>query len=230
MGLMLKQGLRLFGYEVLEVEWNKVCHVLELLLGDALLGKREHVLCQRLDAFYEVGIGVVDGRHALCCAVAEEVDCSFVKVFLVGILVDDIGVDVADRLQRTVEDFGIHFHAAGVEHRNDEGVRLYLLVMKEYRYAKGFEGRNANKLDITAVANAFCHGDADAQTGVRTRTAADGYVIQRNGVVVDERQSLVDEYAELDGVVRTAVVLFVEDALSVVAHGYGADVGAGIDI
>jgi uncharacterized protein (DUF488 family) len=102
--------------------------------------------------------------------------------------------------------------------------------MKEYRYAKGFEGRNANKLDITAVANAFCHGDADAQTGVRTRTAADGYVIQRNGVVVDERQSLVDEYAELDGVVRTAVVLFVEDALSVVAHGYGADVGAGIDI
>ena len=76
-----------------------------------------HVLGQRLNARYEMGIGVMDGVHALGGSVAEEVYLVLVEQFSVCRFVHHVCLYVSYRSQRSVEDLCIYFHASRVYHR-----------------------------------------------------------------------------------------------------------------
>ena len=59
----------------------------------------------------------------------------------------------------------------------------------------------------------------DAQTCVRTRTAAHGYGIKWYGMAIGKRHCLVNIYAEFHGVVRTIKVFLGEYTRAILTDG-----------
>ena len=90
--LPLEQFLRHLGHKVLQIERNKVSHILELAFHEALLCQRSHVLRQRFDALHESGIRMIDDLHTFLGSISEEIDSSTVEILLVGFSIHDISL------------------------------------------------------------------------------------------------------------------------------------------
>ena len=161
---------------------------------------------------------MVYNLHALLGAVAEEVDRCAVEVFLVGVGVNDVCLYAAHFAQGAVVDSRIYFHAACVEHGAEQCSLLHLLAQQHW-HCHQLECRHCYELQVLSVADALCHRHSDAQSGVRTGTAAHGYGVERYGMAVGERHCLVYIYAEIHGVVRTFKVFFGEYTRTVLTDG-----------
>ena len=188
------------------------------------------MLGQRHDTLAQVGIGVADGFHALGGAVAKEVDRMLIEPRTVGVGVDHIGLDAAHRPQRTVVDGGVDLHAAGVEHRTEQGVVGQLLVAQQHGHGKQFEGGNGDERQVAGVADALGHRHANAQTGVGAGAAAHGHRVEGYAVVVGEGEGLVDKYAQTHRMVGTLQVGLLEKEGSILAYGHRTHIGARLNV
>ena len=163
--------------------------------------------------------------HAFRRPVAEEVNRVVVEKFAISIAVNNIGAGLAQWLQGTVVDGRIHLHAPSVYHRAEQGI-LFNLVVQQHRHCHHLQSRHRQQRHIPAIADTLSHRNTDAQARVRTGTLTHRHSTKWNGVVVGERQRLVNENTQAHGMVRTAMILLLEDALTVLAHRYRTYIGA----
>ena len=108
------------GDEFLEVEGFEVGYVLEVAGVEGCQGGFQHCGCFRL-ALAEAGVGVLDDVGAFAGSVTDEEAWALGQVFCEAVFVDDCRGGSGD-LASVLKDGGIDFHAAGVDHRDDEAV------------------------------------------------------------------------------------------------------------
>ena len=167
--------------------------------------------------------------HTLCRTVTEEIDGSAVKKLLVCVGCHHVGTGLAHLAQRAVIDGSIHLHAACVDHRTQQGVLLQVVVAQQHRHAEQLERRHRDELQVATHADALSHGHADAQTGVRTWSAAHSHRVKRYGVAIGKRHCLINKHSQFFGVVGAGLVLIVIDAGAVLTHSHGAHICARIN-
>ena len=63
---------------------------------------------------------------------------------------------------------------------------------QQYGNTHQFQRGHSYQLQVATIADALGHRHTDAQTRIRTRAAAHGNTIKRDGVTVSKRQSLID--------------------------------------
>ena len=170
-----------------------------------------------------MGIRVMDDIHAFLGTIAEEIYRMCIEVFLVGLCRHNVGTYLSDGFQGTGINTGIDLHPSGVEHRTEQGVFLWYLTEQD-GYTQQFQRRHSDQLQITTVADALGHRDADTETRVGTWTATDGYGIEGNGVIIGKREGLVYHRTQSLGVIGTRVVFLLEDDLRVLRYGDGANI------
>ena len=168
---------------------------------------------------------MIDDFHTLGCSVSEEIDSTTVEILLVGFCVHNVGLYRAHLAEGTVEDLRIHFHSAGVEHRHNERIFLGRMLAKEHGHSQQLECRHGDELCATAIAKALGHTHSYAKTRIRTRTATYCHSLERNIAGINVTDSLIDEHAQLNCMVGTAVIFLVENHGSIITNCHRAHVG-----
>lgn len=215
----------------LEVEWLEVGHVLLFSEVEGTLCEGEHPLGQRHNSFDEMGIFVLDDALTLCCSVAEEPDLVVVaEVGEIGVGAYDVCSHGPHLAERAVVDGAVNLHPPGINHGDEECIVGEFLLPEQYGDAEELEGGHAQEREVAAVADALCHGDADAQAGIAAGSFAHGHGIDGDGMGVGKGEGFLDEDAADDGVVRPLEVFLVEDEASVLAQSHGAGFRAGLDV
>ena len=108
------------GDEFLEVEGFEVGYVLEVAGVEGCQGGFQHCGCFRL-ALAEAGVGVLDDVGAFAGSVTDEEAWALGQVVCEAVFVDDCRGGSGD-LVSVLKNGSIDFHAAGVDHRDDEAV------------------------------------------------------------------------------------------------------------
>ena len=162
---------------------------------------------------------MIDSLHAFLCTVSEEVHGVLFQVFLVCLFGHYVGTNLAYGFQCSVVYSGIHLHASGVQHRTQQGV-LFWYLSQQHGHAEQLQCWYGYQLQVSSVADTFGHRYADAQSGIRTRTATYCYRIKRDGVIICKRESLVNHRAQTLGVVRSAVIFLLEYYVRIFRDGY----------
>ena len=153
---------------------------------------------------------MIDGLHAFLGTASEEIDRTLVEPWPVGFGINNVGTHLTDRFQRTLVEAGIDLHATGINHRAQQAT-LRNQFTQQHRHTEQFQRRNADKLQVTGIADAFGHRHADTQPGVRAGAATDSDSIKRDGMVISKRQRLVHKRTQPFGMVRARVVLLLKD-------------------
>ena len=175
-----------------------------------------------------MGVGVLDGLHALGGSVAEEIDGVLIQVGPVGVGVNHISTRGAHLAQRTVINGCIYLHATRVNHGTQQCVVFNLDSAQQDGHRQQLECGDGNQGYIMAVADAFGHRYSDAKARVRPWSAAHRHVVEGDGMAVDERQSLIDKGAQALCMIRPAGIFFVPDTTAVNTYRHAAYLSARI--
>ena len=178
--------------EFFEVEWLEVGHVFEAAGVEGLHGWDEHRRCFR-PALAEVCVRVFDDICAFAGAVAYEQARALLEIFGEAVFVDDgrgcLG-DLARGLPRRSaprndvlgsarigrgKHGSVYFHAAGIDHWDDEAVGRSLDFARDDSGSlsdKGVEGADSEERLAGSEAEAFGCGYAHTKACVRARSHA----------------------------------------------------------
>ena len=135
---------------------------------------------------------MVDGLHALFRTTAKEINLTTVEPRLIGLGIHDVGLNLANGMECAVIDTGIHLHTAGINHRTEQRILLHHLTQQD-RHTEQLQGGHTDELEIAGITDTLGHRHADAQSSIRARTATDSDGVERNGMIVSERQRFVDK-------------------------------------
>ena len=141
------------GDEFLEVEGFEVGDVLEVVGVEGCQGGFQHCGCFRL-ALAEAGVGVLDDVGAFAGSVTDEETWALGQVFCEAVFVDDCRGGSGD-LVSVLKNGSIDFHAAGVDHRDDEAVGGSLdSARDDIMFARDDRGRTRD--DIRTFSEGIC--------------------------------------------------------------------------
>ena len=115
-----------------------------------------------------------------------------VEPLLVGESVDDVGLGAAHLAEGTVVDGGVDLHAPGVDHRTEEGV-VFQFLGEQHGHAEQLERGDGDEAQVAAIAYALGHRHTNAETRVGAGATTHRHGVEGDGVVVGEREGLVDE-------------------------------------
>ena len=163
------------------------------------------------------------------CSLKEEADKAFQWGYEIQEKIDEIGErmklspDQVDALAVEHSELLSRLEDSGWYRRDalSESVLLGLGFSREDFSKQTEEFSGGWQMRIALAKALMCGPDIlllDAR--IRPRAAAHGNGIERDGVIVGKRQCLVDKHTQFHGVIRTAVVLFIEDAGTVLTHRY----------
>jgi hypothetical protein len=125
--------------------------------GDTFFCQWEHIFGQRLNMLHKVCVRVIYRFHAFSSAITEEINWSFVEIFLISVAINDVSLNWTYFFQSSVIYLSIDFHSSSIEHRYKKSILFTCHFAKKYWDGKNFQGRNAYKFYITTITNTFGH-------------------------------------------------------------------------
>ena len=104
-----------------------------------------------------------------------------------NLFVNDFCTDVNNGFQTACIKGCIYFHASCIKHGADKGIFRNVVVPEKERHTLNLQSRQSYQFQVSPIADAFCHANANAQSCIAARPRTDGNSIEWNGMVISKR-------------------------------------------